>query len=151
MSDAATRRCRQMTSSATRRRGSLRTPVTCFPQPIRGAASTSRLRDRPILTGMPNGDHQARRCYGCGRPVLAGESVAVDLASGDRAFAEPVGMHERCAPAYLAVGCRDRRQPVDAATRRRLARGLRERGHTQRAIARALSVSQRTIGLDLAT
>jgi hypothetical protein len=55
-----------------------------------------------------------------------------------------------CASAYLPVECRDRRQQGDADTRRRLARSLRQGGHTQRAIARALGVSQRTVGLDLA-
>jgi hypothetical protein len=92
----------------------------------------------------------AGSCYGCGRPLLAGESVPVDLAPSGRAFMEPVRMHERCARAHLPVECRDRRKQVDADTRRRLARDLRKRGHTQRAIARALGVSQRTVGLDLA-
>ena len=44
----------------------------------------------------------ALRCYGCGRPVLGGDGVEVDLAPAGRRFAEPVLMHQRCSPAISA-------------------------------------------------
>ena len=42
------------------------------------------------------------RCYACGRPMLGGDGVEVDLAPAGGAFAEPVLMHERCSPALAA-------------------------------------------------
>ena len=59
---------------------------------------------------MPSGKQLvALRCYGCGRPMLGGDAVEVDLAPAGRPFAEPVLMHQRCsctsgahAPAVLA-------------------------------------------------
>ena len=40
----------------------------------------------------------ALRCYGCGRPMLGGDGVEVDLAPAGRPFAELVLMHQRCSP-----------------------------------------------------
>ena len=40
----------------------------------------------------------ALRCYECGRPILGGDGVKVDLAPAGHAFAEPVLMHQRCSP-----------------------------------------------------
>jgi hypothetical protein len=99
---------------------------------------------------MGDDHHGDGRCYGCGRPLAAAEAVTVDLASAGRAFTESVRMHESCARRYLPVECRDRWRGADAETRRRLAHSLRERGHTQRAIAAALGVSQHTVRIDLA-
>ncbi len=42
------------------------------------------------------------RCYACGRPMPAAESVAVDLAPAGQAFAEMVLMHQRCSPVSVA-------------------------------------------------
>jgi hypothetical protein len=42
------------------------------------------------------------RCYACGRPMLGGDGVEVDLAPAGHSFAEPVLMHERCLPAVAA-------------------------------------------------
>ena len=52
---------------------------------------------------MPS-DKQPRalRCYGCGRPVLRGDGVEVDLAPASHPFAEPVLMHQRCSPPTAA-------------------------------------------------
>ena len=42
------------------------------------------------------------RCYACGRPMLGGDGVEVDLAPAGHPFAEPVLMHERCSPPIAA-------------------------------------------------
>ena len=44
----------------------------------------------------------ALRCYGCGRPMLDGDRVEVDLAPAGHPFAEPVLMHQRCSPPIAA-------------------------------------------------
>ncbi len=41
------------------------------------------------------------RCYACGRPILGGDGVEVDLAPDGQAFAEPALIHQRCSPLTL--------------------------------------------------